>query len=126
MSPARRPLVSVAMAAYDAGRFVEQALASLSAQTLDDLEILYSLNPWLVRGLDYYGHTTFEFTTGLLGVQGTVLAGGRSEIRERATDLAHRVLHGRTGTRPSERQHVLHHGRRRRHDHRPRTNRVSG
>jgi glycosyltransferase involved in cell wall biosynthesis len=37
---ARRPLVSVAMAAYDAARFVEQALASLSAQTLDDLEVL--------------------------------------------------------------------------------------
>ncbi len=40
MPPAHRPLVSVAMAAYDAARFVEQALGSLSAQTLDDLEVL--------------------------------------------------------------------------------------
>jgi glycosyltransferase involved in cell wall biosynthesis len=40
VTPARRPLVSVAMAAYNAARFVEQALASLSAQTLDDLEVL--------------------------------------------------------------------------------------
>jgi histidyl-tRNA synthetase len=30
-----------------------------------------------VRGLDYYGHTAFEFVTGKLGAQGTVMAGGR-------------------------------------------------
>jgi histidyl-tRNA synthetase len=34
-------------------------------------------NPRIVRGLDYYGHTAFEFVTGRLGAQGTVLAGGR-------------------------------------------------
>jgi histidyl-tRNA synthetase len=34
-------------------------------------------NERLVRGLDYYNHTVFEFTTDLLGAQGTVLAGGR-------------------------------------------------
>ncbi|MBV8938444.1 MAG: histidine--tRNA ligase [Alphaproteobacteria bacterium] len=34
-------------------------------------------NPRLVRGLDYYNHTVFEFTTARLGAQGTVLAGGR-------------------------------------------------
>jgi histidyl-tRNA synthetase len=34
-------------------------------------------NPRLVRGLDYYHHTVFEFTTDQLGAQGTVLAGGR-------------------------------------------------
>ncbi|MGB0748034.1 MAG: histidine--tRNA ligase [Magnetospiraceae bacterium] len=37
----------------------------------------YTLNPKLVRGLDYYGHTAFEFTTDRLGAQGTVMAGGR-------------------------------------------------
>ncbi len=36
-----------------------------------------TLNPRLVRGLDYYSHTAFEFTTTALGAQGTVLAGGR-------------------------------------------------
>ncbi len=41
------------------------------------LGIGYKLNPRLVRGLDYYGHTAFEFTTETLGAQGTVLAGGR-------------------------------------------------
>ena len=44
---------------------------------LDDLGIAYEINPRLVRGLDYYCHTAFEFTTTALGAQGTVLAGGR-------------------------------------------------
>jgi len=44
---------------------------------LDRIGIAYTLNPRLVRGLDYYGHTAFEFTTDALGAQGTVLAGGR-------------------------------------------------
>ena len=44
---------------------------------LDRLGIEYRLNPRLVRGLDYYTHTVFEFVTTDLGAQGTVLAGGR-------------------------------------------------
>ena len=44
---------------------------------LDQLDIDYRLNPRLVRGLDYYTHTVFEFVTTDLGSQGTVLAGGR-------------------------------------------------
>jgi histidyl-tRNA synthetase len=44
---------------------------------LDRLGITYRLNPRLVRGLDYYTHTVFEFVTTDLGSQGTVLAGGR-------------------------------------------------
>src|SRR5690606_35879604 len=44
---------------------------------LDDLGIAYTVNQRLVRGLDYYTHTAFEFTTTDLGAQGTVLAGGR-------------------------------------------------
>lgn len=44
---------------------------------LDALDIAYELNARLVRGLDYYCHTAFEFTTEALGAQGTVLAGGR-------------------------------------------------
>jgi histidyl-tRNA synthetase len=44
---------------------------------LDALGIPYSLNPRLVRGLDYYCHTAFEFVTTDLGSQGTVLGGGR-------------------------------------------------
>ena len=44
---------------------------------LDAVGIAYSINPRLVRGLDYYCHSAFEFTTTELGAQGTVLAGGR-------------------------------------------------
>lgn len=44
---------------------------------LETLGIAYTLNSRLVRGLDYYCHTAFEFTTQALGAQGTVLAGGR-------------------------------------------------
>jgi histidyl-tRNA synthetase len=46
-------------------------------QGLEALGIGYTLNSRLVRGLDYYCHTAFEFTTQALGAQGTVLAGGR-------------------------------------------------
>ena len=44
---------------------------------LDHLNIKYKIDKNLVRGLDYYCHTAFEFTTHELGSQGTVLAGGR-------------------------------------------------
>ena len=44
---------------------------------LETLGIPYRLNPRLVRGLDYYCHTAFEFVTTDLGAQGTVLGGGR-------------------------------------------------
>ena len=44
---------------------------------LDQLGVAYALDPHLVRGLDYYTHTAFEFTTARLGAQGAVLAGGR-------------------------------------------------
>ncbi len=44
---------------------------------LDQIGIAYRLNQRLVRGLDYYTHTVFEFVTTDLGAQGTVLAGGR-------------------------------------------------
>jgi len=46
-------------------------------QTLDDLGIEYQLNSRLVRGLDYYGKTVFEWVTDDLGSQGTICAGGR-------------------------------------------------
>jgi len=44
---------------------------------LEALGIDYSLNPHLVRGLDYYTHTIFEFTTEDLGAQAAVMGGGR-------------------------------------------------
>lgn len=44
---------------------------------LDAVGIPYTINPRLVRGLDYYGKTVFEWVTNSLGAQGTVCAGGR-------------------------------------------------
>ncbi len=44
---------------------------------LDGLGINYTVNPKLVRGLDYYNKTVFEWVTDKLGAQGTVCAGGR-------------------------------------------------
>jgi len=44
---------------------------------LDALGIRYQINPRLVRGLDYYGHTAFEITAEELGAQKTIMAGGR-------------------------------------------------
>jgi histidyl-tRNA synthetase len=46
-------------------------------QLLSDLGISYRINPRLVRGLDYYSHTAFEFISGNLGSQATVCGGGR-------------------------------------------------
>ena len=54
-----------------------QAFFATVRDGLDALEIAYTLNPRLVRGLDYYCHTAFEFTTQALGAQGAVIAGGR-------------------------------------------------
>jgi histidyl-tRNA synthetase len=44
---------------------------------LDSAGLDYEINPHLVRGLDYYGRTVFEWLTDQLGAQGTVCAGGR-------------------------------------------------
>ncbi|NOQ93384.1 MAG: histidine--tRNA ligase [Methylophaga sp.] len=46
-------------------------------QSLDDAGLAYEVNPRLVRGLDYYGKTVFEWVTDQLGSQGTICAGGR-------------------------------------------------
>ncbi|MFH5926613.1 histidine--tRNA ligase [Roseomonas xinghualingensis] len=46
-------------------------------RALDRFGVPYRENPRIVRGLDYYSHTAFEFVTDRLGAQGTVMAGGR-------------------------------------------------
>ena len=60
--------------------FLNEASTSFFAlvrEGLDRLGVATRLNSRLVRGLDYYTHTVFEFVTTDLGAQGTVLAGGR-------------------------------------------------
>ena len=46
-------------------------------ELLEAAGVAYEINPRLVRGLDYYGRTVFEWVTDQLGAQGTVCAGGR-------------------------------------------------
>lgn len=46
-------------------------------KVLDGLSIDYTVNPSIVRGLDYYTRTVFEFVSGAIGAQGTVCGGGR-------------------------------------------------
>jgi histidyl-tRNA synthetase len=57
----------------------EASLAHLNAvrAVLDAVGLAYRINPRLVRGLDYYNLTVFEWVTDLLGSQGTVCGGGR-------------------------------------------------
>ncbi len=57
----------------------DESLAHFKAitSTLENLGISYQINPRLVRGLDYYSNTVFEWVTDELGAQGTVCAGGR-------------------------------------------------
>ena len=60
---------------------------------LEGLSIPYRENPRMVRGLDYYSHSVFEWTTDMLGAQGTVCAGGRydglvGQLGGRATPAA--------------------------------------
>ncbi len=58
------------------GRDSEAHFASLT-ELLTRQGIEYRVNPFLVRGLDYYNHTVFEWVTDQLGSQGAVCAGGR-------------------------------------------------
>jgi histidyl-tRNA synthetase len=57
----------------------EQSVAHFAGlcRLLDAAELNYTVNPRLVRGLDYYSNTVFEWVTTKLGAQGTVCAGGR-------------------------------------------------
>jgi histidyl-tRNA synthetase len=69
----------VANAPLIAGHLTEAAAAFYASVLgwLDRFGVPYRENPRIVRGLDYYGHTAFEFVTTKLGSQGTVMGGGR-------------------------------------------------
>ena len=75
--PATRALVA------DAPTPIEYLDASARAhfdglrRLLDQAQVGYRLDPHLVRGLDYYTDTVFEWVTGVLGAQGAVCSGGR-------------------------------------------------
>ena len=75
--PKERP---IADAAPSIDQFLTSEASDFFAQVkagLDAAGVQWTRNSRLVRGLDYYRHTAFEFVTDRLGAQGTVIAGGR-------------------------------------------------
>ena len=75
--PGDRTILEDAPVLTDCLNEPSQAFFAKVRTGLDALGIGYRVNQHLVRGLDYYTHTAFEFTTTELGAQGAVLAGGR-------------------------------------------------
>jgi histidyl-tRNA synthetase len=76
-NPAMQDLVNQAPKLLD--YLGEESLAHFNGvkKILDHNNVQYTVNPRLVRGLDYYNRTVFEWVTDELGAQGTVCAGGR-------------------------------------------------
>ena len=75
--PKERPIADAAPAIDD---YLTSEASDFFAQVtsgLDAAGVMWTRNSRLVRGLDYYRHTAFEFVTDRLGAQGTVIAGGR-------------------------------------------------
>lgn len=76
-NPALKPVVATAPKLMDYLSASTLAHFDGLKRILDDLGIAYTVNTAIVRGLDYYTHTVFEWITDALGAQGTVCGGGR-------------------------------------------------
>lgn len=79
-NPAMQELIEAAPKLMD--YLDEDSLAHFTQlkSILDQLGVVYEVNTRMVRGLDYYGLTVFEWVTDQLGAQGTVCAGGRYDV----------------------------------------------
>jgi len=75
--PADQPLIDTLPVIADSLDEASKAHFAQVTAALDAAGVTYTLNPRLVRGLDYYTRTTFEFTHGGLGAQNALLGGGR-------------------------------------------------
>lgn len=76
-NPQMQPLIQEAPSLSDHLDDESRRHFSQLCAILDEAGIRYVINPCLVRGLDYYSRTVFEWVTERLGAQGTVCAGGR-------------------------------------------------
>jgi len=76
-NPAMQAMVEAAPRLIDEIDAEARAHFDAVKQGLEDAGVAYQFNPRLVRGLDYYNYTVFEWVTDKLGAQGTVCAGGR-------------------------------------------------
>ncbi|WP_006786767.1 histidine--tRNA ligase [Thiorhodospira sibirica] len=92
-NPAMQAVIAQAPSFMDYLDADSQAHFQTLQTLLDAAGIAYQINPRLVRGLDYYGRTVFEWITDSLGAQGTICAGGRydalvSQLGGQATPAA--------------------------------------
>ena len=76
-NPAMAPVIESAPLLRDFLGEASKAHFDAVLKTLDEHGVAYTVNPRLVRGLDYYNLTVFEWVTDRLGAQGTVCGGGR-------------------------------------------------
>ena len=76
-NPAMQAVVNAAPKLMDFLGEASRAHLNAVRAVLDDVGVEYRLNPRLVRGMDYYNLTVFEWVTDQLGSQGTVCGGGR-------------------------------------------------
>ena len=76
-NPALRPILDAAPTLNDYLDEPSQTHFACLCALLEQAGVPYQVNPRLVRGLDYYGKTVFEWVTAALGAQGTICAGGR-------------------------------------------------
>jgi histidyl-tRNA synthetase len=76
-NPAMQAMADAAPKLFDFLGEVSRAHFAGVCERLDDAGVSYRLNPRMVRGLDYYNLTVFEFVTDKLGAQATVCGGGR-------------------------------------------------
>ncbi len=75
--PNDKKIVADAPVIYDSLNAVSKKFFDQVLESLTQIGVKYILNSKIVRGLDYYSHTAFEFVTEELGAQGTVIGGGR-------------------------------------------------
>jgi histidyl-tRNA synthetase len=76
-NPAMQAVIEAAPRLIDFLGEASRAHLQTVCSILDANGVAYSINPRLVRGMDYYNLTVFEFVTTKLGAQGTICAGGR-------------------------------------------------
>ena len=76
-NPAMQPVIQSAPLLKDFLGDASRAHLDAVVETLERHGIAYTMNPRLVRGLDYYNLTVFEWVTDRLGAQGTICGGGR-------------------------------------------------
>ncbi|MDM8564086.1 histidine--tRNA ligase [Candidatus Halobeggiatoa sp. HSG11] len=76
-NPQMLPLIKTAPQLLDCLDTESQEHFAQLRELLDETGVKYQVNPCLVRGLDYYNRTVFEWITNDLGTQGTICAGGR-------------------------------------------------